>query len=285
MQLGESPSVVYWPVQARPGPRPPVARAGNQCRSIRVNQEHNVSTIALSCGNLGHATRSERDGVTWFDVPAAPGKEDVDPLLAGGCDRVVVHGTDADLAAVVVRLLRRNLLAGVAVAYVPAAPSPAARLWGIPVAAFDPALHDPARPAPLIRDDVGGVLVGHGSIEPITGQVYCDDERLLNGRGLGVEVAPDPAARPLPEPTSDPLATQPPVAVDGLRASVVRRGPLVPRALAVRGLGAHRDTAGGRAVQASFEESTVTRDGVAHPRPMRKWAWYRHTEDLLLVRP
>ena len=41
----------------------------------------------------------------------------------------------------------------------------------------------------------------------------------------------------------------------------------------------------GRAVQAGFREATVLRDGVPHPRPVTKWAWYRHTEDLLLVRP
>jgi hypothetical protein len=25
-------------------------------------------------------------------------------------------------------------------------------------------------------------------------------------------------------------------------------------------------------------------DGVAHPRPVRRWTWYRHTADLRLVR-
>jgi hypothetical protein len=26
-------------------------------------------------------------------------------------------------------------------------------------------------------------------------------------------------------------------------------------------------------------------DGVAHPRPVPRWTWYRHTDDWLLVRP
>jgi len=28
----------------------------------------------------------------------------------------------------------------------------------------------------------------------------------------------------------------------------------------------------------------VVRDGVVHPRPMTRWAWYRHVADWLLVR-
>lgn len=238
-----------------------------------------MATTALSCGNIEHATRPDDRGLRWFDVPAVPGKDDVDPILAEVDGRLLVHGTDADLAAVVVRLLRRDRLADVEVAHVPVRPSPASRLWGLPVAEFDHALSAPARPAPLIRDDVGGVLVGRGLIEPIVGQVYCDDTRLLDGRGLRVEVAPDPDARPLPEPTSDPLVTQPPVALDGLRATAVRKRPLLPE------VWARRETARGRAVQASFQESTVVRDDAAHPRSMTRWAWYRHTEDLLLVRP
>jgi len=26
-------------------------------------------------------------------------------------------------------------------------------------------------------------------------------------------------------------------------------------------------------------------DGLAHPRPVTRWAWYRHAADWLLVRP
>ena len=45
--------------------------------------------------------------------------------------RLVVAGTDADLAAVLVRLLRRERL-DVEVAYLPARRSAAARVWGLP---------------------------------------------------------------------------------------------------------------------------------------------------------
>ena len=51
-------------------------------------------------------------------VPARPGRADIDPLLAGPLRRIVVAGSDADLAAVLVRLLRRDRL-DVELAYVP----------------------------------------------------------------------------------------------------------------------------------------------------------------------
>ena len=78
-------------------------------------------------------------------------------------------GTDADLAAVVLRLLRTELLATVPVGYVAsAAPSAVTRLWGLPVLPTDAAavaLGGASRSVPLVplvRDDAGGVLVGHG---------------------------------------------------------------------------------------------------------------------------
>ncbi|MDR7302157.1 hypothetical protein [Haloactinomyces albus] len=234
-----------------------------------------MTTIALSCGNIDHATRPAADGVRWIDVPATPGRADVDPVLAEATGRVVVHGTDADLASVVLRLLRKNRLQELTVGYVPVTASAASRLWEIPVGAFAFALQGQARPAPLIRDDNGGVLIATGTIAPITGQAYCDDQRILHGSALGLEVSPDPDAEALPEPTADPIATEPAPVMDGLRATVVRRRLLRRR----------RATAYGRATQASFQQARVLCDGVAHPRPMRKWAWYRHTEDLLLVRP
>ncbi|PKW13251.1 hypothetical protein [Saccharopolyspora spinosa] len=232
-----------------------------------------MSTTALSCGNVERAARPSGDGVQWFDVPATPGRDDVDPLVAGTEERLVVHGTDADLAAVVLRLLRKSRLTDLVVGYVPVADSPAARLWGLRVGDFDRALIAAPRPAALIRDDSGGVLLGEGTIEPITGQVYCDDEQVLNGAAVSITISPDPAATPLPEPTADPLSAMLEPAADGLLVTTVRRGLLRRR----------RDVTRGRAVQASFRSATVRRDGVAHPRPMEKWVWYRHTEDLQLA--
>ncbi|NYH78951.1 hypothetical protein FHR84_002276 [Actinopolyspora biskrensis] len=234
-----------------------------------------MTTTALSCGNVDIETRPTRAGLRWFELPAQPSRTDVDPILAESEGRVVVHGTDADLAAVVLRLLRKGLLDELAVGYVPVEKSPAGELWSVPAGRFDQALDGTARPTPLIRDDSGGVLLGLGTIDPITGQIYCDDRRVLHGPARSVEVFPDPGASALPEPTDDPLATQPAPVTDGLVTRVTHRGLLRRR----------RETAGGRAVQASFEQATVYRDGVAHPRPLTRCAWYRHTRDLLLVRP
>ena len=64
--------------------------------------------------------------------PAANPAE-VDALLPDGPGRVVVQGTDADLPAVVLRLLRKNRIADLAVGYVPVAASAATELWGLPV--------------------------------------------------------------------------------------------------------------------------------------------------------
>ena len=229
-----------------------------------------MSTTALSCGNAGHPELPGDLGTAWTDVPAEPGKDAVDPLLPEGAGHVLVHGTDADFAAVVLRLLRRNRLTDLCVGYVPAAGSPAAELWGLSPNDVRPALR-PALPVPLIRDDTGGVLVGRAEIAPITGQVYCDDERVLHGRARRLRVSPDPDAGPVPTPAADPLAVEVDPAEDGILVTAQRR---------FRGDSCAR----GRAVQASFETAPVLRNGVAHPRPLDKQSWYRHTEDLLLAR-
>ena len=231
-----------------------------------------MSTTALSCGNAGHPGLPGDHGARWADVPAEPGRQDVDPLLPER-GRVVVHGTDADLAAVVLRLLRKERLATVGVGYAPVTASPAAELWGLPVGAagLERALTAQLRPVPLVRDDTGGVVVGRGEVPAITGQVYCDDQRVLNGPARRLRVWPDPDAGPVPTPAADPLAVEVEPAEDGIVVSAQRR---LRRA----------STARGRAVQASFETATVLRDGVAQPRPLDRSSWYRHTEDLLLAR-
>lgn len=231
-----------------------------------------MTTIALSCGNVDRVTRSGEYAAEWVDVPAPPGKQDIDPLLDWTDERLVVHGTDADLAAVVLRLLRRTRL-DLTVGYVPVAASPVTRLWGFEPGDAARAFTASPRPTPLIRDDSGGVVLGSARIEPVLGQVYCDDQRMLDGDALRVEVAPDPSAAPLEEPTSDPLSTELRPAEDGVRVTVVRRRLLLRR----------RTTARGRAVQAAFRSSTVVRDGIEHPRRVQKWGWYRHTEDLFLA--
>jgi hypothetical protein len=190
-------------------------------------------------------------------VPAQPGRQELDALLAGlDGRRLVVCGTDADLAAVLLRLLRSSSL-GVPVGYVPSsATSAVARLWCLPVvpaAAASLALRGQPDQVPLVRDDSGGVLVGLGVVRPLDGVAYCDDEVVLRGRAARLEVTPDRA--------------------HGLAVRVMCGGLLRRRAR----------HAAGRAVQLGCAPTGVWRDGVAS-RTTDRWTWYRHTEDWQLIR-
>ena len=190
-------------------------------------------------------------------VGTRPGKE-IDPLLAG---RVLVVGDDADLAAVVLRLLRRDLLDTVELAYATPNPTPVTRLHGLPTgpAAVEPARRGAAREVTLVRDDVGGVLVGAGELGPISsGTVYVDAHRVLGGTAERIRVVPDEAK--------------------GLAVTVVQRrvaGVFGPRPRTVLG----------RAVQLGMAPTSVRSDGREYPRPMDRWTFYKHTAPLRLVCP
>lgn len=221
--------------------------------------------IVLACGNDSLDRESpmvtERDDITVFTVPSRPGKAHVDAILSDlGDQRLVVAGTDADLNAVVLRLLRTERVAEVPLAFVPSSPdSEIAALWGLPTdpaRALDLALGGDPDKVPFLRDDVGGVLVGLGVISPVRGVGYCDDDNVLRGQATRLEITPDP---------------------DG-------GAGLVVRVIHKRLLGRKVKETAGRAFQLGCLPTAVTSDGVAHPRQMNKWTWYRHTEDLRLVR-
>jgi hypothetical protein len=214
-----------------------------------------VGAVVLSCGS---ARWPGAEGLAVTAVPARPGREELGEILAGlDGRRLVVCGTDADLAAVLLRLLRTDVVGVVPVGYVPCSTSSAvARLWGLPTVpaqAADLALRGEPDRVPLVRDDSGGVLVGLGVVKPLDGVAYCDDEVVLRGRALRLEVAPDRAL--------------------GLVVRVVRGGLLRRRVRCVAG----------RAVQLGCQPTDVWRDGVAE-RTTERWTWYRHTEDWQLVR-
>jgi hypothetical protein len=212
-----------------------------------------AGAVVLTCGSAqwpGAGTPTA--------VPACPSREELDETLAGlDGRRLVVCGTDADLAAVLLRLLRTEALATVPVGYVPVSASSAvARLWGLPTAppaAAEVALSGEPDRVPLVRDDAGGVLVGLGVVRPLDGVAYCDAEVVLRGRASRLEVVPDPAL--------------------GLMVRVVRGG--LP--------GRRVRCAEGRAVQLGCQPTDVWRDGVAD-RTTDRWTWYRHTEDWRLAR-
>lgn len=169
-------------------------------------------------------------------------KTDVDAAI-GGYSRLVVVGGDADLAAVLARLLRAERL-DVAVAQVTSR-------WGA-----RRALTAAAQRVPLIRDETGAVLVGaatwRGDGGPLRGEAIVDDTVLFDGDAPGVRV----------EPTAAP---------PGVRAGVMSRGGRVRR------------WASGRAAQLGSTGALVVRDGVPAPRPVRRSAFYRHTQDWLRV--
>jgi hypothetical protein len=159
--------------------------------------------------------------------------------------RVIVLGADADLSAVLTRLLRLDRL-GVEVAFLPG--SRHARR----------ARTAPARRIPLIRDETGTVVTGAAVWLPpddaartIEGEAVVDDTVLFDGEVTGVRI----------EPTAG---------LPGLRARVLGRG-------------GHRWVAG-RAAQLGTTGAVVVRDGLPSARPVKRSTLYRHTTGWLSVR-
>lgn len=163
-----------------------------------------------------------------------------------GSRRLVVVGTDSDLAMVLTRLMRADRL-DIEVAHVRGG------LRHLPSARR--ALRAAAQRVPLIRDDTGTALVGSALWLPpeqsstIHGEGVVDDTVLFDGDVAGVRI----------EPTS----TMP-----GLRARVLdRRGGWVA----------------GRAAQLGTPGARVVRDGVPGPREVKRSTFYRHTTGWLRV--
>jgi hypothetical protein len=171
--------------------------------------------------------------------------------------RLVVVGVDADLAAVLSRLLRAERL-DVEVAYVPRRRTRATRIYRLPAGrrAARRARRGTAGRVTLVRDETGSVIVGRAGWLPpgdgrrVHGEAVVDDAQLFDGDVTGAYI----------EPT---------LAIPGLRASVN---------------GAWRRWVAGRAVQVGSTGVVVIRDGVVAPRPARRSTFYRHVEGWLLVR-
>ena len=182
---------------------------------------------------------------------------DVDAAV-GPYRRLVVVGADADLATVLTRLLRAELLT-VEVAYVPRRRTPATRAYRLPAGrrAARRARNGSARRAPLIRDETGTVVVGAahwrppGDGELLHGEAVVDDAVLFDGDVAEVRI----------EPTAG---------LPGLRARVSG--------------GRSRRWLAGRAAQLGTTGVAVVRDGVPTPRSTRRSTFYRNTEGWLLVR-
>ena len=114
----------------------------------------------------------------------AQGPDDID-AAAGRCGRLIVVGSDADLAAVLTRLLRTDLL-DVEVAHVTGWRSARRARRGT------------AQRVPLIRDETGHVIVGAAEWRgedsaPLRGEAVVDDTQLFDGEVAGVRIEPTAA--------------------------------------------------------------------------------------------
>ena len=133
---------------------------------------------------------------------AVVGPGDIDAALASA-RRVVVVGADADLASVLTRLLRAELL-NVEVAYVPRRRTQATRAYRLPAGrrAARRARRGPAQRVPLIRDETGSAIVGAAEWRPagdaplLHGEAVVDDDVLFDGDvARGADRADGGAAR------------------------------------------------------------------------------------------
>lgn len=224
--------------------------------------------MVLTCGDAFHGWAERFPTTTVVPLAGTPSRADVDPLLDDAA-RLVVAGTDADLAAVLVRLLRTERL-DLPVAFLPAASSEAAAVWGIPTgpdAALGLATAGTASPVPLIRDDRGGVVAGVHRVEAFSGVAYCDEHELVRGDAAGLVVRPDldHAGRTDVGPGGG-----------GVTVTLLGRRRLLR--------GREERTRHGRAATVGCRPAAASRDGVADPRPLERRSWYRHTEDWHLVR-
>ena len=179
--------------------------------------------------------------VVRIDDPA-----EVDAAADGG-RRLVVVGDEADLGAVLSRLMRKDLL-DIEVAHV--------RLGGWDPLRVRRALSGAARRVPLIRDDTGSVLVGAarwvppGGSDTIHGEAVVDDTVLFDGAATEVRIEPTPQ-------------------LPGLRATVLG--------------GSRRGWVTGRAAQLGTTGALVVRDGVPGAREVKRSTFYRHTTGWLRV--
>ncbi len=208
-------------------------------------------------GVLVFGDRRVPGSLSGLPVHRADGPADVDTAI-GDYGRLVVVGADAELAAVLTRLLRADRL-DVEVAYAPPRRTRATRIYRVPAGrrAARRARRGAARRVTLIRDETGSAIVGRAAWLPgddqrvINGEAVVDDTTLFDGEVAAVRI----------EPT---------LAMPGLRASVQN--------------GIWRRWVSGRAAQLGSTGVTVVRDGVSASRAARRSTFYRHVEGWLLVR-
>lgn len=234
---------------------------------------------------------SKQKSVDYLGAPQSAPQTPSEPL------RLVVHGTDAALAAVATYLMRKNLL-WIELAHVPTAPSAAAKNWalgdGTGLTAAEALTHATV-PVPLIRDDTGHAIVGYAlltepgisglsSAKGFTGEVYVDENLMFTGSSTGLQLRPTPDAPGI-------VAAEIPAPEQDSPAGANREGGFLSR---LRPGGRRKANAGqarpphkpmtGRAVQVGSLGFRYVRDGVESRKPREKTTLYRHLRDLQIVR-
>jgi hypothetical protein len=222
-----------------------------------LNTADSPDAAVLLCG--GGELPHPLSGLPALPIGSPADAAAIDGVI-GRFARLVVVGADADLAAVLTRLMRADRL-DVEVGYAPRGRTPATRAYRLPAGrlAARRARRGVAQLVPLIRDDTGTALVGAAGWQPadgarfLHGEGIVDDAALFDGDVSGVRIEPTGVA-------------------PGLRAGVLSARGRVRRWVP------------GRAAQLGSTGALVVRDGVRGARPMRRSTFYRHTEGWLLVR-
>jgi hypothetical protein len=243
--------------------------------------------------------------VAWVTVPDPAGRADLDPVLDGlRGRRLVVAGSAVAVGDVLVRLLRRDELGSTPLGVILDPAAPRGDLGQLPrtgdgnprsstaaldlAAAAEIAVTGVPRPADLVRDDHGGVLVDRAELAPWTGRrlgmrAYVDATRLVNGQiaGLTVLRTAGGALRAQVWP-----GRRWPWAARGAAASRTAAEQAAERTAAgqpAAGQPAASGAVSGRAVQVSCDEARLTVDGREHPRPATRRNWWVEPGGWLLV--
>lgn len=190
------------------------------------------------------------DIVHW---PVSPPRDLVRSTLRSPSE-VIVHGSLADLHRVVGGLHRLGRVSEVPVSFVSAGDDEETAMF-CQLLALDAtiatAINGDIVRLPLVRDDLGGVLLHAGeltrtpSLKPFGAQVFHDDARIADGRIGAIRVVPDYGNTTL-----------------GVRASIVPAG----RGSTRRSLG--------RSVQVACDEVFAEVDSIPLEQPLVKRTWY-----------
>lgn len=184
--------------------------------------------------------------------------------------RIIVHGSDAALGAVLTRMMRADYL-WAEVAYIPLdTSSPAAVCWGaVTNSAF--AVEAPVVPAACARTDAGEVVAGSATIthddgsKEFIGEIVVDSQTLvLRTGGRSARFRGQFGARLVPTMSAPGIACAP---------LITRRG---------RTDGSRVLT--GRAVQTGGQGISLLIDALPKPRLLTHATFYRHLRDIQSVR-